>query len=542
MNNRKAIRTGIIVGAILVAGLAQAAINTSAPTGGSFIRNLEGEPPNIHPITSVDYYASQVQDYVMDTLAVRDPETLEWKPRMAEKWEKSKDGKTATFTLRKGLTFHDGKAVTAEDVKFSFDAIFEPAYQAAEKQPYYENIEKVEVVDPQTVRFRFKNSYFMNFLVSATMTIIPKHIYGDVEKSKKMTRELVGSGPYKLDKFEKGQRIVLKKNPSWYGYSVPEWKGYANFDTIILRFAKEKAVSFEMLKKGDLDFDELTAEYYVNKTTGEPWGKSVFKNQIENKAPKSYYFIGWNQRKEIFKDKNVRLALAHLMNREEMIKKFRFDMSEPATGPVYRQSRYASPSVKPINYDPQKAMELLAKAGWKDTDKDGILDKVIKGQKTDFKIKLIYPNKDYEKYWTLYKEDLKKAGIDIELNYLEWQAFLKVLDEGKFESVALAWSGTLDWDPKQIWHSSSIANHGSNFIAYSNPKVDKLIEEARMEVNEKKRIDMLRKVFELIADDAPYAFLFNDKFSFYGNSNRVSKASDSLQYEVGIDYWWSLKP
>jgi peptide/nickel transport system substrate-binding protein/microcin C transport system substrate-binding protein len=534
---------GITLLFVLLGGASYAVTpNTTAPIGGTFTRNIEGEPPTIHPIMASDLYADRVNLYVHDTLANRNPETNEFEPRLAEKWETSKDQKVYTFFIRKDAVFHDGKPVTAEDVKFSYDAIFEPAYKAANLQPYYEGIAKVEVVDPKTVKFYLKDTYFQNFIAMASMTIIPKHVYGDVEKSKKMTKTGIGAGPYMLDKFEKGQRVVLKRFDKWYGFNTKEWKGSYNFATIVLRFVKEQAVSLEMVKKGELDYDELTAEHYVKNTEGAPWGVSVFKNKVENKSPKSYGFIGWNFRRDIFQDKNVRWALAHLMNREEMIQKFRYGMSVPATGPTYVQSEYASPKVKPIPFDPKKAGELLTKAGWKDTDKNGILDKTIKGKKTDFRFALMYANKDNEKYWTLYKEDLKKAGIEMELKYLEWNSFIKMLDEGNFDAIAMGWSTTFDWDPKQIWHSTNAIPGGSNFIAYKNTEVDKLIDVARLEPNKDKRLEKLRKVYELIAADAPYVFLFNDKFTFYANSNKIAKPADTFKFEIGYDYWWTKTP
>lgn len=267
----------------------------------------------------------------------------------------------------------------------------------------------------------------------------------------------------------------------------------------------------------------------------------VFKVKAENREPKGYGFIGWNFRQPLFQDRRVRLALYHLLNREEMNKKFRFGMSELARGPVYNQSEYAAPEVQPILYDPQKAKQLLQQAGWKDSDKDGILDKVINGQKTPFRFTLIYSNKDVEKYWTWYKEDLKKAGIEMELKYVEWNSFLRLLDEGKFDAAALGWTGSLEWDPKQIWHSSSAVPGGSNFIGYKNPEVDKLIEKARLELDKSKRVKMLRQVYTLIANDVPYAFLFNDKYALYAHSYRVEKPADTLTYEVGLDWWWAKK-
>jgi microcin C transport system substrate-binding protein len=354
-----------------------------------------------------------------------------------------------------------------------------------------------------------------------------------------MSKTLVGCGPYKLEKFDRGQKIVLKRRPEWHGFSSHE-KGSYNFETINLRFVKEQAVSFEMVKRNELDFEPLTPELYTQKAQGSPWGKTVFKHKVENKAPKNYGFIGWNLRQPLFQDKNVRLALFHLLNREEMNKKFRFGLSELATGPVYKQSEYASPKVMPVLFDPKKAADLLSLSGWKDSDKDGLLDKVIAGKKVDFKFSLMYSNKDIEKYWTLYKEDLKKAGIEMELKYLEWNSFLKSLDGGQFEAVNLGWGmGDPDWDPKQIWHSSSAVTGGSNFIGYKNPEVDALIDQARLETDKAKRVNLLHKVYEIIAEDVPYAFLFNDRYSLYATSNKIDKSYDTLTFNLGLNYWWS---
>lgn len=516
--------------------------NPKAPVGGTINYNLDGEPPTIHPIMSTDFYATKVQLLVGDSLARRDANTYDWKPRLAEKWEVSKDNKVFTFYLRKDIKFHDGKPVTAEDVKFTFDAIFEPKYEAAHMRPYYEGIAKVEVIDAHTVKFTAKDSYFKNFDVAAGLEVIPKHIYSDVEKSRKMTREYIGAGPYKIEKFERGQMIVLKRFEPWFESVGQIWKGSYNFEKMNLRFYKDETVQIERMKKGDLDFIEMRAEAYVKKAEGAPWGQTVLKKKYDNSGPVSYGFIGWNFRQELFQDRNLRVALAHLLNREEIIKKFSFGMAEPARGPVFNKSEYASSKVKAIDFNPKKAQELLKSSGWSDSDKNGVLDKTVNGKKVELRFALIYPNKDTEKYWTLYREDLKRAGIDMQLKFLEWNSFLKILDEGKFDAAALAWGGgDLFWDPKQIWHSSSAVVGGSNFIGYKNPEVDKLIDEGRMTVDRTKRRDTFRKVYELIAEDAPYAFLMNSKYGFYGVSSRLGSPGDTMKYEVGTQYWW-MKP
>ncbi len=534
----------ICLGFLLVPGAAvlAASANSSAPKGGTLVRNLKGEPPSLHPVMANDLYASYVQDYVMDTLAERDPESGEFRPRLAEKWEIAKDGRTMTFFLRKDVTFHDGKPFTAEDVKFSFEAVSEKAYNAAHLISYIEGIEKIEVVDPLTVKFILKNTYFQNFYIIANFHIFPKSVYGDTQKSMKLTRDLVGSGPYRLEKFDRGSRIVLKRNESWFGFKNSDWKGYQNFDSVILRFIKDDATALEQLKKGDLDFlYPLNVETYEAKGNAEVWGKSVSRHKIENLSPKNSSFVGWNLRKNLFGDKNVRLALAHLMNREEMNKKFRHGSSFLASGPVHIQSDYAPSDVEPIAFNAKKAHGLLTKAGWVDSNKDGILDKEIDGKRVDFRFTLLHSNREFEKYLAMYREELSKAGIDVDVRYMEWNMFLKMLDEANFDAAVLSWSGTPDWDPKPIWHSSSAVAGGLNFIGYKNTEVDKFIDSARYELERRQRVKTLRKVYEIIASEAPYLFLFDDRYEYYAISNKVQKPADTFKYEIGHEYWW-VKP
>ena len=139
----------------------------------------------------------------------------------------------------------------------------------------------------------------------------------------------------------------------------------------------------------------------------------------------------------------------------------------------------------------------------------------------------------------MYKEDLKKAGVQAELKLVEWNSLVKALDEQKFEAIALAWGGgSVHNDPKQIWHSESSKPGGSNFISYSNPKVDKLIDEGRQIMDHKKREKAWKEVYKLIAEDAPYAFMFNDKYVHYAVSSRIGQPKETYQYDIGYEYWW----
>jgi peptide/nickel transport system substrate-binding protein/microcin C transport system substrate-binding protein len=155
---------------------------------------------------------------------------------------------------------------------------------------------------------------------------------------------------------------------------------------------------------------------------------------------------------------------------------------------------------------------------------------------------LVYGNKDTEKYWVLYQGDLRKVGIEMKLQLLDWNAMLKNIDDSNFEAIAMSWgAGSVDLDPKQIWHSDSAVKGGSNFIGYKNPEVDKLIDKARFEADKKKRIPILREVYRKIAADVPYAFLFVDKDALYARSAKIGVVKDTYHYSIGEEYWWMAK-
>jgi ABC-type transport system substrate-binding protein len=514
--------------------------NLTAPQGGIMNYNFDNEPESLHPIMAGDQYESYFAAYVHDTLCTYDIENNDIVPALAEKIETSKDGLSFTFHIRKNAFFHNGDPVTADDVKFSLDTIKEPRHQALNMVPYIETFKKVEVIDKHTIKFTASEKYFKNLeSLCGIIKVIPKSVYGDINKSIKLQKEAVGAGPYKFERYDKGQMIVVKKFDKWYGKDVKDFKGYFNFDQINFRFTKDDSILIERLKKGEVDFAEMKSIDTYLKAKGGPFGKTVFAKKVKNSSPKSYGFVGFNFKNPILKDLNVRKALALLFNRPEMNKKFKEGMADLATGPVSVNSNQAA-DVKPILFDPKAAQELLKKSGWSDSDKNGVLDKMDAGKKLEMKFTLIYANKDSEKYFTIVKEDYKKAGIELTLKYMEWNSFVKAIDDRNIEMFAMGWgAGSIESDPKQIWHSSSDSKGGSNYGGYKNPEVDKLIEEGRAELDKAKRTKIFKKVYTLIAEDVPYIFMFNNKFDFYAMSNKVKAPTETYRYGFGQSSWWS---
>ncbi|MGZ3721943.1 MAG: ABC transporter substrate-binding protein [Bdellovibrionales bacterium] len=514
-----------------------------APVAGTFNRNAAGEPDSLNPMHINDGYTQRIADYVNEGLLYLNPDTNVFQPQLAESYEISKDFLTYTFHLRKSARFSDGSPVTADDVKFSIDAVKDPAYKAQARMPFYDDVESVTIVDPVTVQIKMKKKYYLTLQVLATREYTPilsKKMYVDPKKKFESGWELYGSGPYKVEAYNRGKNIMLVRDPQWWGNDFADQKGRAKFEHVNWRFIKDQNLEIEMVKKGQIDYMEpIRAENFEKKAVGEPFGTTIQKVQVENKRPKDYGFIAWNEKSPLFKDRDVRVALAHLLNRKLLIEKFQFGKSVEGVGPWYYNSPFTSPAVKPISYDPAKAKALLKKAGWDDKEKRGVLQKTIEGKPVEFRFALLLPNRDVEKYFTLYKEDLKKAGIDMEIKLIEWNTFTKLLDEQKFDAVTLSWGGgAVEEDPKQIWHSESAKAGGSNFISYSNKEVDSIIDKAREEMNAGKRKLLWQKMSKLVADDAPYAFLFNAKYDLYLVNKHIAYDKPTYTYDLSVPYFY----
>ncbi len=509
--------------------------NRRPKSNSVFYLNIGNEPSRLNPVGSTDAAANKVTSYIYESLLGRNVDTYEWEPALATEWKVSKDKTKFSFKLREGVKWQDGKDLTAEDIKFSFDIMFKDKFNTVAVRSYYEGIKEVNIIDQYRVEFIAKDKNWQNFDTAAGMTIYPKHFYERDEKKSFFNKNLNGTGPYKLKLYSRGNRIVLERNDAWWGFkdtNQREWK----FPKMVLRFVSDGNVSLEMLKKGSLDFLSMRAEVYVKKAVGKEWGKSVHKVKTFNKTAKGYNFIGWNMKHPILKDRKVRKALYHLVNRKLMIEKFEYNYSVPAKGPIYPDSPYADPKIKAVEFDPKLALRILREAGWKDTDGDNILDKVIDGKKTKFSITIMEPWDGFMKYLTIFKEDAKKAGVEINVKIIEWNSFVKLLEERKFDACRLAWSVALDWNPIQIWHTKSFKG-GSNFIGFSNKEADRLMTKAKFIYDRSERIKLLRKVERIIVDEHPYVWFSYKSSTMYGYTDRIKREKDTYDYSIGTSYW-----
>ncbi|HET7152458.1 MAG TPA: ABC transporter substrate-binding protein, partial [Candidatus Kapabacteria bacterium] len=319
---------------------------------------------------------------------------------------------------------------------------------------------------------------------------------------------LIGSGPYVVKEWITDDRVIAQRNPDYWNRDAKWGKAYP--DKIVMKFVNDFNAAITALKGGDLDIvTSITPQLYVHELDTQK-DKQIAKDAYFIPV---YYYIGWNEQNPLFADSSVRQALTYLCDTKTMIDKVMFGLARPIFGPTYFMRKECDPTLKPYEYNPDKAKQLLKDAGWKDSDGDGILDKTINGKKVDFKFTMmINSGNDIRKQTALIlAEELRNAGIQMEVQTLDFTVELQDLREHKFDAYIGAWSMPTDApDEYQIWHSSQISG-GSNYVCYKNKEVDSIIDADRTEFDESKRIALMREFQQILYVEQPYTFLWTPK-------------------------------
>ncbi len=518
--------------------------SAKAKKGGAMRLRLPVSPPLLHPLNATDAYGNRVLDSIYESLADTDVDTLRFIPLLASRWKKSPDSLTYTFYLNPKARWHDGKPVTAGDVAFSFDVLFDSNLKTRAKwQSYYSNIASVRVIDTYTVRFRVKRDHFRNFINLATLRIVPKHYFKPNEPNQTvLAKKPVGSGPYRFVSWKKGSRITLKRHAEYWGKNLPQNRGRYNLRLLLYKVVTNNKVALQSLQKGELDLLGLTPEQWKKETKnpkiygqGPITSAPVVKLNVQNLSPRSYSYVGWNLASPLFNDRRVRLALSHLFDRKTFIQKLFHGLREEAVGPFASNSRYRSPKIKPIPFSIAEAGRLFKEAGWTDSDQDGVLDK--KGQAMRFTVLTADPETGV-KMLTLAKQSMQKAGVDLRIKVVDWAALLKLIDDLRFDAVMLGWSRSAWPDPTALWHSKSAVAGGLNLVRYKNPEVDNLIAKGVKSIPDKQRVVLFRRIHEILFRDQPYTFLLESGHQLTAYRNRYHQVKPWFHYSLGSDYWW----
>ncbi len=509
--------------------------------GGTLTVRVQTEPTGLnrlHDQMIEGTMAKYTTGTVYETLAELDRSThprYELKPLLAESWDLSGDHLTHTVHLRHGVKFHDGEAFTSADVKAVLDVVMNPKNLTTSLRSYFLDLEKYEAPDPFTVVLHWKKPYFLSFrnFVTALPMMPASALKGDFN-TLPINRAPIGTGPFKFVNWEANKAIVFARNDDYWG---PK----AFLDGLVVRIVKDHTVATQMWERGEFDLmTVIQPGVWRAIEAADPKNDWAIAGYNRIYFPENIYsWIGWNEERPMFKDRRVRTALAMLFPYEQVAKNIDMNLELPTTCPYYRESASCDPAVARLPYDPPAARRLLAEAGWKDSNGDGVLDK----DGVPFKfVFLVNPHSvKMAKLVPLLQEEYRKAGVELDIEKAETAVYMERMRSHDFDVATLLWSSQ---DPQQdqfqVFHSSQAAG-GSNYVSYKSEEVDRLLEQIRVEFEADARAQLERRVHRLVYQDQVYDFMTN-RPSLDAVKKRVRGLSPSLAWYDLRKVWLAPEP
>jgi len=470
-------------------------IDESPAFGDTFIEGSIGDASTLLPVLASDSSSSQINGLIYNGL-VRYDGQLEVVGELAESWDISADNLTITFHLRTNVFWHDGVPFTSADVLFTYQLYIDPETPTAYAESYLQ-VKKAEAPDPYTFVVTYAQPY-APALLSWGMAVLPRHLLsGKKITESPLARRPVGTGPFKFVEWQGGEKIVLEANRDYFAGS-PYIKRY------LFRIIPDTSTQFLELQTGGLDFMSLSPLQYDRQTDTLAFRRLFNKYRYLSFG---YTYLGYNLKRPMFQDQRVRQALSYAIDKQEIIDGVLMGHGEIATGPYKTDTWVYNKNVPRYAYNPQKARQLLAEAGWQDNDGDGVLDK--NGARFQFVIVTNQGNDQRTKAGEIIQRRFRDIGIDVQLRVIEWATFLKeFINPGNFDATLLGWTVGPEPDQYEIWHSSKTGPRQLNFIGYKNAEVDALLEKGRRTFDQQQRKKIYDRFQQILAEDQPYTFLF----------------------------------
>jgi microcin C transport system substrate-binding protein len=521
-----------------------------APKGGEMRQVLYDWPATLrlHGENWNSSFNYNVATLCMENLVGLHPVTQQFIPSLATHWKISEDRKTFTYRINPEAKWSDGKPLTADDVVATWKLKMDPKCRFPSTILVYGKFEEPVAKSKYVVEVRCKEDNWRNFLYFGGMSIMPAHeisIPGDQYLEKFQNAFHTMSGPYtvKLEDIQMGKSLTITRRNDWWGEKNPANKGGANIDRYVFEIVTDPSLAFEKVKKGEIDFFPVPrAQWWVEEVPKLDVVKRglLVMRKVYNDAPLGMSGLAINMKKSPLDDVRIRKALQMLSNRRSMIKNLFFNEYEPHChyegGGVW-----ANPDNKVVEYDPVGAVELLEEAGWKDVNQE--LYRVKDGKVLKFEV--IYSSPLSERFLTVYQEDCKKAGIQLELKRLTPASAWKQVTQKEFELADMGWGGLSIPNPETSWKSELADQTGNNNITgFKNARLDALLKEYDLAYDPKKRIDIIREIDGIVYREFPYVqawfnpsqrFVYWNKFGAPPWGGGKISDADELAYGLWVD-------
>jgi peptide/nickel transport system substrate-binding protein len=449
-------------------------------------------------------------------------------PQLAKSFDWSPDHKVLTFHLREGVVWSDGVPVTADDVRFTWQAHTSPEV-AWNSSFMKEHITDVEVVDPRTVRFHFSRVYAKQILDANEGVILPKHAWEKLPfsewkgNSDWFLQNLVVDGPFKIGSWQPQQDVVLVRNERYWR------KGHPYLDKAVIRNTPDAANQMTQLFSGETDFVPQVQPVDVPRIKADP------RLDVIAYWFRLYVSTVWNSRNPLFADAEVRRALTMAIDRQTIVDTvFPDGTGRVGVSPMVQSVWAFDKSLKPLPYDPAGARRILESKGWKDTNGDGVLDKG--GKPFSFVLLSNAGNQQRNDAAVMIQDQLKKVGIRVEPRVVEFNSMVTQAVEGDFDALIFGFQMDTSLDVTAQFDSK--ATEEGNFAAYNNPELDRLLVEVMSKPDIRQSEATLHRIQQILHRDQPMTFLWESQ-RISAINRRVHDVKPTVLFSLfNLEDWW----
>ena len=505
-----------VAGWLVAAGCSPSGTPTPSAPADTVVVGLLADIQSWNPYLAEDAANEEVLSLIYPSLAIEQVDYQQhppsFAPSLAESWEWSEDHLSLTFHLRSDAKWSDGVPVTSEDVLFSWRAQTSDALGWMWSD-ITDSIEAVEAPDAHTVTYRFTHRYPYQLMDVNDGPIVPAHAWADIPFDRWEETDwrdlVVSAGPFLPGAYTPQQEIILRRNPHYF---VPD---RPRIERLIFRIVPSKTGLFTQLLAGGIDLVNDIPPSEAERVRANP------ELELTAYADRSYTHICWNLERPLFADPMVRRALGMAIDRETLIDAVYDGFARPSVGPVLSTMWAFNRDLAELPYDPGGAVALLAEAGWRDSDGDGLLDR--DGQPLAFEVLAPSESDVRQDISLLVERDLARIGVTATPRPMEWGAVQAAIDEGDFDAFVNRWIEPTQVDLEEIWHSVPPDVPTFNYGRYDNPEVDRLLEEVAAAADVAAQKPLLDRIQALIVADQPYTFLVENT-RLVGLNSRVKGA------------------